>query len=90
LDFGLFDLLKVTSSSHLIIEVGRAVLLYDVHAQTDSTNEQQVLQERHEGTHYEGYEQVEVQHIAGAAQFPGNQFITLLLSALESIQRAAS
>jgi len=44
--------------SYLVVEVGRAVLFYDVHRQTNSANENDVLEKCHEGAHDEGDEEV--------------------------------
>ena len=44
--------------SYLVIEVGRAVLFYDVHGQTNSVNESDVLEKSHEGAHDEGDEEM--------------------------------
>jgi hypothetical protein len=44
--------------SYLVVEVGRAVLFYDVHGQTNSANENDVLEKGHEGAHDEGDEEV--------------------------------
>jgi len=42
--------------SYLVVEVGQAVLFYDVHGQT--TKENDVLEKCHEGAHDEGDEEV--------------------------------
>jgi hypothetical protein len=44
--------------SYLVVEAGRAVIFYDVHRQTNSANENDVLQKCHEGAHDEGDEEV--------------------------------
>lgn len=60
---------------YLVGEVAQAVLFYDVHRQTKSVNENDVLEKCHEGAHDEGDEEVKVQHVAGAAEFPGTQLV---------------
>jgi hypothetical protein len=44
--------------SYLVVEVGRAVLFYAVHGQSNSVNENDVLEKCHEGAHDEGDEQM--------------------------------